>query len=148
MQALGRYQQGVMMVLAPVLFLVLMLFMALLIDGTYVRASSVEMQQVADTSALAGAANVENDTALAEQAAWEYAEVNMTDLQSGDVVVQTGHWDGAAFNAAAVPTNAVSVSITRDVPLFFTALTELAQFHHTATAIAVHDTSTGTHLVK
>ena len=118
------------------------------VDGSYFYVLRNQLQNAADSAALAGAIYV-SDVSLMRAEAMKYANMNMPAddkiLSAQDV--QRGHWDHGAktFTANASPTNAVQVTTRKAADndnaanTFFSRVLGFGEVDIATTAIAAFD---------
>lgn len=126
---------------------VLVSFAAITIDLGYMRMAAVEVQNTADSAALAGAPAAQLSETLAESRALDYATRNhvaqrVVDLDA--LEVQTGYWSGvdnafvAATGSETFNANAVRVTaMQKEIAFFFAPIMEQYKGDVTRSATAL-----------
>src|SRR5262249_8969431 len=139
-------RRGKVVVLFALMLSFLMVLLAFAVDVGWVTLSKNQLQNAADASALAAAADMINGQASAKTTAKAAASKNYaggTDsgsavtLDDGDVVF--GMWNSTTrtFTANAPSANAVQVTARKTIPMFFARVTGMSQRDLVASAIAV-----------
>ncbi len=125
--------QGVVLVWVALLLVVIIAFVGLAIDGSYLFFMRSKLQATADAAAAAGVTQVPTEERM-RQIAKEYAEKNMPPGVHGTVLVDSdiipGNWDRFTqiFSPGLDPINAVRVTTRRTqsngnpVELFFASI--------------------------
>ncbi len=120
-----RNEGGQALVLGVLALVVLMGFTALAVDvGFFLRHRAV-VQQAVDAAALAGAQELPDDAAAAEQLARDYAEANGIDPDSLDISFRCTSSFLLACDPAAGRWDTIEVRGSLDVPFFFAPVLQL-----------------------
>jgi hypothetical protein len=122
-------RRAAVLVLAAILLVMMFAFLTFAIDLGYVTLTRTQLQNSADSLALAAASFIPNDTTKATAEAMKFAaleQVGGVTLDPGSVTVDFGIWNGnSRVFTAGQAGNAVRVTLKRDathggqIPLFF-----------------------------
>jgi Flp pilus assembly protein TadG len=141
-------RRGSILVLAAVFLVVMLGFIAMSVDLSYLALVKTQLQVAADSAALAGAASMNQDNVVSE--AQKFAELNIVagrhaQLNASDV--ETGIWDPTqprdqAFTSTTTAPNAVKVTVRTSAgsggstPLFFARIFGSSSRDQQASAVA------------
>lgn len=143
-------RSGGVMVLTAVMIFGILACSALVIDLGYAYVTQTQLQNTADSAALAAARELPNQSAV-ETAAIQYANKNMATGQHGNVItasnVTTGNWNPSTrtFDPSGTPVNAVTVVASRSqangnpLQTFFAKLINVTGFDISARAMVFYD---------
>lgn len=119
-------ERGQSLVLGALLMVVLLGFTAMSVDvGYYLRQRAI-VQHAVDAAALAGAQELPDDQALAEQMARNYAEANGVDPDTLDVQFECTSQFVVACDPGSSKWDTIRVQGSLDVPFFFAPVLRLA----------------------
>jgi hypothetical protein len=141
-------RRGVTLVLAALLMITMLGFVAFAVDLGHECLSKTQLQTAADSAAMAAAADFNMGMAHATKTAQDYAayhKVSGRQLTANSVQVEFGTWDAAnrTFAANGVLSNAVRVTTARDsthdgeIPMFFAPVFHKNSYSSSASAIAM-----------
>jgi hypothetical protein len=136
-------RRGAIAALAAILLVFLLGMIAFAIDLGYIMLTNAQLQNAADSSALAAAAFLATDTTDADTEARRFACLNEAggfDIEDGHVETEFGTWDAGSesFSDADGPGNAIRVTVTMDdLPLFFAPVFGKLHFDTGAQAVAM-----------
>jgi hypothetical protein len=147
----AKNERGYVFILFGASLFALVSFFALVVDLGHIFVSKSQLQNVADSAALAAVVDIPSGTAIAEQSAIQFGQTHWVAgngilIESQDV--QFGVYDGLTktFTAGANPINAVNVipkrtggSASGALPLFFADLFGINTTNVQASAIAYLD---------
>jgi Flp pilus assembly protein TadG len=137
-------RKGNIVVLTAFLLVVILAMIAFAVDVGYMSVVGTEMRASVDAAALAGAGELVNGTAAAEQEALEYLAMNKVGTQTLDAsnaTIEFGHWNTVTrtFSASNVRPNAIRVTGNNaGNSLFFGRVFGKTGFESEAQAVAVY----------
>lgn len=113
------HRRGAIAVLAAILMVVFLAFTALSIDIGYIVLTRTELQNAADSGALAGVAKLALGETAARAEAKTFGQLNSVAKQSvavADTDVDIGNWNTSTltFTSGVTPKNALQVTARRD----------------------------------
>ena len=140
--------RGVIIVLSAVMLVVVCAMLALAVDVGYIMLTRGQLQNTADSAALAAAAYIPTDAAVASAQAQQFAAYHSVAGKAvgpESVAVEFGSWDAATrtFIPSVFPGNAIRVTAERSVnhggqiPLFFAPVLGIRDFACRASAVAM-----------
>lgn len=136
-------RRGIVAVLSGLLLVFLLGMVAFAIDVGYMFVADAQLQNAADSAALAAAAFIASDTADADREARRFATANHVAtraIDESEVTTEFGEWDPdtRTFAAGGGPGNAVRVSVERNaISLFFAPVLGIDRFNTRASAVAM-----------
>src|SRR3989304_216072 len=143
-----RNRRAVVLVLAAILLVVMFAFLAFAVDLGFIALTHTQLQNAADSAALAAAAyvptNMDDATNEAKEFA-SYGDGGGKQVENESVNVEFGTWDIdlRVFTSSPIPGNAVRVTVERDtgkggkIPLFFGPILGQNNFESRASAVAM-----------
>jgi Flp pilus assembly protein TadG len=156
----ARHQRGFVTIWVVLTLAVVLLLVGLAIDTSHAYTVGRELQNAADSAALAGAAQINNGTSLAQAAAVSAASDNKAAgnavgvSSANDIVFGAYNSATGSFTAGLTPYNAVQVTTrmtsggtNNPMPLSFGRLVGLSTANITRVAVAYLDTTQGSGVV-